>query len=59
MMRMQFQTLYKPVYQPPNPNIQVRTAVPTLAIANPVVFGSIFGQMVSNGPCSSCGGKVS
>jgi hypothetical protein len=57
MFRMQFQTAYKPFYQPPNTNIQVRTAAPTLAIANPVVFGNIFGKMVSNGPCSSCGGK--
>jgi len=52
---MQFQTAYKPVYQPPNTNIQVKPALPTLAIANPVVFGSIFGQMLSSAPCSSCG----
>jgi len=53
MFRMKFQTAYKPAYQPPISNIQVKPA--TLAIANPVVFGSIFGQMLSSGPCSSCG----
>jgi hypothetical protein len=53
MFRMHFQTVHKPVHQPPKTNIQVRPA--TLAIANPVVFGNIFSQMISSGPCSSCG----
>lgn len=32
------------------------TATPILAISrNPVLFGSIFQKIESNGPCSSCG----
>jgi len=61
MFKMQFQITNKPVYQPPVPNIraythqnQIQINAP-LVISNPVVFGSIFGAMISKGPCQSCG----
>ena len=49
---MSFQYTNKPVSNPPVPNIQVQ---PSLAISNPVVYGSIFGAIRASGPCSSCG----
>lgn len=53
---MQFQVSNKPVYQPPVPNIKIQPQVQNpLVISNTVVFGNIYGAMISKGPCPSCG----
>ena len=46
---MNFNVPIKPVYTPSAPNMQIKS------LASPIVFGSIFGPMISKGPCTSCG----
>jgi len=52
MFKMSFQYINKPVSISPVPNIQIQ---PSLAISNPVVYGTIFEAIRAKGPCASCG----
>ena len=57
-MKMTTTTIYPSIPSlTSNPSNSITpTAPPILAISrNPVLFGSIFQKIESNGPCSSCG----
>ena len=57
-MKMTFNIPIKQTYSPPVPNLQLypnQSNNLATTTQNTVLFGNIFSEIKSSGPCSSCG----